>query len=115
VHAKSSNSSIQSYHNQVVEVLGLGTCWVGGLDREAVAGLLRIPEPFEVVCLLTVGFPADEPESMPRRPLDEIVHYELYSSGEGGEKILPGVPVQPPPGPGRKFADWLRRLLGRPV
>jgi nitroreductase len=26
------------------KAMGLGTCWVGGLDRPAIAGLLRIPE-----------------------------------------------------------------------
>jgi nitroreductase len=97
------------------KALGLGTCWVGGLDRTAVAGLLRIPDPFEVVCLLTVGFPAEEPPAPPRRPLDEIVHHELYdSAGQEGE-ALPGVPVPPPPGPREKFVDWLRRVFGRPL
>jgi nitroreductase len=97
------------------KALGLGTCWVGGLDRTAIAGLLKIPDPFEVVCLLTVGFPAQEPAAPPRRPLDEIVHYELYDgSGQEGE-ALPGVPVPPPPGPRERFVTWLRRLFGRPL
>jgi hypothetical protein len=97
------------------EALGLGTCWVGGLDREAIAGLLRIPDPLEVVCLLTVGFPAESPELQPRKTLDEIVHHNLYGLNQEGEHIVPGVPVKAPPGPGTKAIDWLRRLLGRPV
>jgi nitroreductase len=97
------------------KTLGLGTCWVGGLNREAVAGLLRIPDPLEVVCLMTVGFPAAEPGPTSRRPLDEILHYDLYGSGDDNEKVLPGVPVRPPPGPGRRFVNWVRRVLGRPV
>lgn len=97
------------------KALGLGTCWVGGLDREAIAGLLRIPDPFEVVCLLTLGFPAEEPPAPPRKPLSEIVHYELYGRGEEDEEGLPGVPAQAPPGPGERFVNWLRRGLGRPL
>jgi hypothetical protein len=97
------------------EALELGTCWVGGLDREAIAGLLRIPDPLEVVCLLTVGFPAEVPEETPRRPLDEIVDYDLYGRGKGDEKVLPGVPVKAPPGPSAEFVNWLRRLFGRPI
>jgi hypothetical protein len=97
------------------KALGLGTCWVGGLDREAIAGLLRIPDPLEVVCLLTVGFPAEEPQAATRKPLSEVVHYDLYGSGEEGAKSLPGVPVKAPPGPAEKLLNWLRRLLGRPV
>jgi nitroreductase len=97
------------------KAMGLGTCWVGGLDREAIAGLLRIPDPFEVVCLLTVGFPTEEPEPAPRRPLDEIVHSELYGSGEEDQRVLPGVPAKVPPSPGEKLVNWLRRLFGRPI
>jgi nitroreductase len=97
------------------ETLGLGTCWVGGLNRTAIAGLLRIPDPFELVCLLTVGFPAEEPPAPSRRPLEEIVHHELYTSPEQEGEALPGVPVPPPPGPRERFANWLRRLFGRPL
>ena len=97
------------------KALGLGTCWVGGLDREAIAGLLRVPDPLEVVCLLTVGYPTETPEPPPRKPLDEIVHYELYGRGEEGEAVLPGVPVQAPPGQWERFVNWLRRLFGRPA
>jgi nitroreductase len=99
------------------KALGLGTCWVGGLNRTAIAGLLRIPESFEVVCLLTVGFPVEEPPPSPRRPLDEIVYYELYGRTKQGEEkeVLPGVPVPPPPGPREQLVSWLRRLFGRPL
>jgi nitroreductase len=97
------------------KALGLGTCWVGGLNRAAIAGLLRIPESFEVVCLLTVGYPAEVPATSSRRPLDEIVYYELYGRTRQGEdqEVLPGVPVPPPPGPREKLVSWLRRLFGR--
>jgi nitroreductase len=97
------------------EAMGLGTCWVGGLDREGIGGLLRIPDPIEVVCLLTVGFPAEAPQAPSRRPLDEIVHYDLYGRSEGEEgPVLPGVPAQAPPGAVEKLWNGLRRLLGRP-
>jgi hypothetical protein len=68
-----------------------------------------------VVCLLTVGFPVEEPEPASRRPLEEMVHYELYGSGRGDKQILPGVPEQVPPDAGEKLLDWLRRLFGRPI
>jgi hypothetical protein len=97
------------------KALGLETCWVGGLDREAIASLLRIPDPFKVVCLLTVGYSAEEPQPMPCRLLDEIVHHDLYGSGEEGDKTLPGVPAKAPPGPGKRFVNWMRRLFGRPI
>ncbi len=60
--------------------LGLGTCWVGGLDRKAIADTLRLPEHMEVIGLLSVGFPAENPPPPPRKELDEIVHYDVYGN-----------------------------------
>jgi nitroreductase len=59
------------------KALGLGSCWIGSLDREAIAGLLRIPDYYEIVSVLTIGYPAEKPETPPRRPLQEIVHHDL--------------------------------------
>ncbi len=68
------------------KALGLGTCWLGGVDRKAIADVLKLPEQMEVIGLLTVGFPAEEPPPTPRKPLTEIVHYDVYGnrSDEGG-------------------------------
>jgi nitroreductase len=62
------------------EALGLGTCWIGGLDRKAIAAILKVPEEWEIVGLLTVGFPAEEPEPTARRPLADLVHYEVFGN-----------------------------------
>ncbi len=56
--------------------LGLGTCWIGGLDREAIADVLKVPEHLELVGLLTLGFPNEDPEPTSRKPLEQLVHYE---------------------------------------
>ncbi len=85
------------------KALGLGTCWLGGVDRKAIADVLKLPEQMEVIGLLTVGFPAKEPLPTPRKPLTEIVHYEVYGnrSDEGGSS------------PGRLSAGPLGILLRR--
>jgi nitroreductase len=72
------------------KALGLGTCWLGGLDRKAIAELLKVPDHFEVVGLLTVGFPAEAPDPRERKSLAEIVHYEVYGNQAGGERATPG-------------------------
>ncbi|MBC8450515.1 MAG: nitroreductase family protein, partial [Chloroflexi bacterium] len=51
------------------KALGLGTCWLGGIDRKAIAATLKLPEHLEVVGLLTVGFPAEDPPPTSRKPL----------------------------------------------
>ena len=62
------------------KALGLGTCWVDGLERGEIAQALHIPDYLDIVGLLTVGFPAETPPETPRKPLFEIVHYDLYES-----------------------------------
>jgi nitroreductase len=39
---------------------GLGTCWVGSFDEGQVRGLLKIPEDFDVVALLTIGYSSEK-------------------------------------------------------
>ncbi len=42
--------------------LGLGTCWVGAFDEEDVKNILRLPDYLRPVAIITVGYPAEEPE-----------------------------------------------------
>ena len=60
--------------------LGLGTCWIDGLDRDEIAALVQIPDDMEIVGMLTVGFPAETPAVTPRRSLFEIAHYDAYDT-----------------------------------
>jgi nitroreductase len=52
--------------------LGLGSCWVGGVDRKALGAVLRLPDHIKVVGLLTLGFPAEEPDPPARKPLAQM-------------------------------------------
>ena len=70
--------------------LGLGTCWIGGLDRAALTDILRLPDNLEVVALLTVGFPAEDPAPRSRKPLSEIVHYDVYGRSAAGGPVTAG-------------------------
>jgi len=75
------------------KVMGLGTCWVGVVDaagRKQIAAILKLPEHLEVVGLLTVGFPAEDPPAPPRKPLTEIVHYDVYGNQAPGSGATPG-------------------------
>jgi nitroreductase len=60
------------------KALGLGTCWIGGLDRAAIAAIVRLPEDWEVVGILTLGFPDEDPRPTERKPLADVVHYDLF-------------------------------------
>ncbi len=83
--------------------LGLGTCWVGGLDRQGLAALLKLPPHVRIIGLLTVGFPAEQPPPRSRKPLTELVHYEVYGNADPRTVPAPGAPS----------GGWLRHLLSR--
>lgn len=68
---------------------GLGTCWIGDFDEEIVKELLDIPEDFEVVCLLAMGFPKEKFDlaskivrARRRKPVEEIVSYEKFGNSK---------------------------------
>ncbi|HDJ04785.1 nitroreductase family protein [Candidatus Bathyarchaeota archaeon] len=58
--------------------LGLGACWVGAFHEEGVRKALEIPEGVRPVAIIPVGHPAERPKPRPKRPLEEIIHYERY-------------------------------------
>lgn len=40
---------------------GLGTCWIGSVDREKLRKLLTVPQNLEIHSVVAVGYPAQEP------------------------------------------------------
>jgi len=60
--------------------LGLGTCWIGAFDEPKVKEILEIPEPIEVIALITLGYPEEKAEVPPRVELEKIVHWESWSN-----------------------------------
>ena len=58
--------------------LGLGTCWVAWFEQKDIRPLLGIPEDKYVVCVLAIGYPAEQPKQRPRMKLDELVRYEHW-------------------------------------
>ncbi|ABK15222.1 MAG: nitroreductase family protein [Methanothrix sp.] len=58
--------------------LGLGTCWIGAFYEDRVKKILDVPENIRVVALLPLGYPAEDPEPRPRKPVEEIVCYERW-------------------------------------
>jgi nitroreductase len=78
--------------------LGLGTCWIGGLDRKAIADILKVPAHMDIVGLLTVGFPDEEPDPPARRSLADIVHYDVYGNRGAGAEVTSGRVVVGPLG-----------------
>jgi nitroreductase len=64
---------------------GLATCWVGSFDEAKVKELLKIPENFDVVCLLAIGYERKSLDltrklagGSKRKALEDIVSQEEY-------------------------------------
>lgn len=68
----------------VAHSLGLGTCWIGAhadehgdMSREDfVRDALGIPDGIRVCCLISVGYPADEPRPRPDRYDEGLIHHD---------------------------------------
>lgn len=52
--------------------LGLGTCWLGAFDPEAVKTVLGLPAEATVVSVMPVGYADEAPAARPRKALGEV-------------------------------------------
>jgi len=70
----SMNTAIAIEHMVLRAVdLGLGSCWVGGFDKEKVREILELDDSIHIVMLLPVGYPDQSPPQRPRFPVDHLV------------------------------------------
>lgn len=53
--------------------LGLGSVIVGAFDEEAVSKILDLPGTLRPIIILPLGYPDEEPETTPRRKIDDLV------------------------------------------
>jgi len=57
---------------------GLGTCWIGAYQEEEVKRILQVPQDVKVIALTPLGYPAQQIEPRPRKPLSEIVSFDKF-------------------------------------
>lgn len=72
------DASIVATHMMLeIENLGLGTTWIGAFDPKKVKEIYNIPDNYEVVALLPVGYKSEDSKPselhQKRNSLDEIV------------------------------------------
>ncbi|MFN3422548.1 MAG: nitroreductase family protein, partial [Armatimonadota bacterium] len=65
-----------AYAQLAAVALGLGSCWIGAFNDDAVRNVVGIPPNMRPVAILPIGVPADMPEPKERRPLKDLVHEE---------------------------------------
>ena len=65
---------IAAYHFSLAAWhLGLGTCWIGGMDRDDVKEALNIPKEHYVATVTPLAYPGKTPTTPARRPAAELV------------------------------------------
>ncbi len=55
---------------------GLGTVIMGIFDEDKIVDLLEIPEDRELVALIPVGYPQEEPVAPRRKPVSDLLSYK---------------------------------------
>ena len=58
--------------------LGLGTVIVGLFDHNKAAEILGVPEGYELVDMIPLGYPAKSPEAPKRREVGEFTHHDSF-------------------------------------
>ena len=58
--------------------LGLGACWVGAFNEAGVEEVFQLPPEVRPIAIISVGYPAEKPNSPPRRDLQKIIHNEKF-------------------------------------
>lgn len=69
-----------AYAQMAATALGLGSCWVGAFDDEAVRSLVNAPPDLRPVALLPIGYAAESPLPTGRRALNDFVYHEQMST-----------------------------------
>ena len=58
--------------------LGVGSCWIGSFDEKKVKELLKIPERWKVVALLTFGYPSEQPKQRKKKPFEKMFSFNRF-------------------------------------
>jgi nitroreductase len=67
-----------AYAQLAAAALALASCWVGAFDERKVARLLGATDYLRPIAMLPIGYPAEEPQAIPRRALDALVRHERF-------------------------------------
>jgi len=60
--------------------LGYGSIWIGAFYPEKIKELLKIPEGYEIIALLPIGIPGEEPPARARKSIGEIFFSNIYGN-----------------------------------
>jgi len=57
---------------------GIGSCWIGSFSEKKVKELLKVPDKWKVVSLLTLGYPAEQPKAKNKKSFEELFSFNKF-------------------------------------
>ena len=58
--------------------LGIGSCWVGGCNEKEIKKLLKIPDKWKFVALLTLGYPSEQPKPRKKKQVEKLFSFNSF-------------------------------------
>lgn len=62
----------------MAHALGLGACWIGAFDETYIMDFLGISDGIRPQAIISIGYPAGEPEKKTTNPLASMVYFNMY-------------------------------------
>jgi nitroreductase len=58
--------------------LDVGSCWIGAFSEKRVKELLKIPDKWKVVALVTLGYPSEQPKPKKKKAFEELFNFNSF-------------------------------------
>ena len=71
------NSAVENMALRAYD-LGLGSCWVGGVNESKMIEALDLPDDVKPICVLTLGYPKKSVRAPTKDPLSSLVRFEEW-------------------------------------
>jgi len=62
----------------VAWAMGVGSSWIGDFKEDKVKQLLNIPDKWNVVALVSFGYPTEKPKPKRKKPIEEIGSFNKF-------------------------------------
>ena len=66
--------------NMVIAALtfGIGSCWVGACNEKELKALLKVPDKWKFVGLVTLGYPAEQPKPRKKKQVEKLFSFNSF-------------------------------------
>ncbi len=91
--------------------LGLGSCWIGAFDEDAVKRTAGIPEEARPQAIITLGYPDEEPPVPTKYKLEQVVMTERWKMGQQVKDIA--ITMGYPSLKVAKYIDKTKEFIGK--